>query len=200
MSLVNAPSSQNSELLIVSAPSLIIADLDNAQHRSLILDMTREYFHWMSREIQSAIGQSISEILGMDHEIYLTGMLKTLCSGRLPESIFYLAEFDGKTAGMGGLRRLQDGAAEIVRIYTRPAFRGKGIGSLVVSKLVDDSRRLGYHSVRLDTGPFMISAQRIYRAAGFESVAPYAGAEPPEVLQPIWIYMEKKLRPEPANL
>ena len=184
---------------MVSAPSLITVDLDNAHYRALILEMTREYFYWISGEIHSTIGLTINEILGMDYEVYLTGMLKTFCAGRPPDNIFYLAECDGEAAGMGGLRCLEDGAAEIVRIYTRPAFRGRGIGTFMVSRLVEDARRIGYHSVRLDTGPFMISAQRIYKAAGFESVAPYAGAEPPEVLQPIWLYMEKKLSPETAN-
>jgi GNAT superfamily N-acetyltransferase len=180
---------------MVSAPILITADLDNAQHRALILEMTREYFHWMSGEIQSAIGQTINEILGMDHDVYLADMLNTFCAARPPDTIFHLAECNGEVAGMGGLRCLADGAAEIVRIYTRPAFRGRGIGTLMVSRLVEDARCFGYHSVRLDTGPFMRSAQRIYKAAGFEAIAPYAGAEPPEVLQPIWLYMEKKLSP-----
>jgi hypothetical protein len=55
-SLVNAPGCQSSQLLMVSAPSLIIVDLDNAHYRALILEMTREYFYWISGEIHSTIG------------------------------------------------------------------------------------------------------------------------------------------------
>lgn len=176
-----------------SALRLITADLDDEPQRALVLGMTRDYFHWMNGEIQRAIGLTIGEITGMDQDVYLTGMLETLCATRPPESVFHLAECDGEAAGMGGLRRLEDGSAEIVRIYTRPAFRGRGIGSLLVGSLVEEARQLGYGTVRLDTGPFMTSAHRIYRAAGFEPIGPYAGAEPPEVLQPIWLYMEKTL-------
>ena len=176
-----------------ATPRLITADLDEAHQRALILAMTREYFDWMNREIQRAIGLTIGEIAGMDQDAYLSGMLERLCATRPPESIFHLAECDGQSAGMGGLRRLEDGSAEIVRIYTRPAFRGRGIGSLLVNSLVEEARQLGYRTVRLDTGAFMTSAQRIYRAAGFEPIGPYAGAEPPAVLQPIWLYMEKTL-------
>ena len=176
-----------------SALRLITADLEDPHQRAQVLEMTRDYFHWMNGEFQRAIGLTIREIAGMDQDVYVTGMLEKLCATRPPESVFHLVECAGETAGMGGLRRLEDGSAEIVRIYTRPAFRGRGIGSLLVDSLVEEARQLGYRTVRLDTGSFMTSAQRIYRAAGFEPIGPYAGAEPPELLQPIWLYMEKRL-------
>jgi GNAT superfamily N-acetyltransferase len=176
-----------------AAPRLIRADLEDAGHRAVILAMTRDYFQWMNGEIQRAIGLTIREIVGMDQEVYLTHMLDTLCAGRSPDTVFLLVECDGESAGMGGIRPLEDGAAEIVRIYTRPSFRGRGIGALLVGSLVEEARRLGHRTIRLDTGLFMTSAQRIYRAAGFQPIGPYAGAEPPEVLQPIWLYMEKML-------
>lgn len=178
---------------MVSALTLIIADLENTCHRAPILEMSREYIHWMSREIQSAIDLRISEIFEIDHEVYLTAMLTMFCGGHCPDNMFQLAECDGETAGMGGLQRHEEGSAEIVRIYMRPAFRGEDMGTLMVSRMAEDARRFGYHSIRLDVAPFMTSAQWIYRAAGFGLIAPYAGAEPPEVLQLIWLYMEKRL-------
>lgn len=176
-----------------SAPRLMTADLEDAPQRALILEMTRDYFHWMNGEIQRAIGLTISDIVGMDQDAYLSGMLEAFCATRPPDNVFHLVELDGESVGMGGLRRLEDGSAEIVRIYTRPAFRRRGIGALLVDSLVEEARQLGYRCIRLGTGAFMTSAQRIYRAAGFEPIPPYAGAEPPEVLQPIWLYMEKSL-------
>lgn len=49
----------------------------------------------------------------------------------------------------------------------------------------------GHAVVRLDTGVFMQSAQKIYEEAGFKRREPYPGAEPPAFLQPFWIYMER---------
>ena len=92
---------------------------------------------------------------------------------------------------MGGLRTLPDGVPEIVRIYTRPQHRGKGLGARMVSQLVAEAEQRGNAVVRLDTGVFMLSAQKIYEAAGFVRRGPYPGAEPPEFLQPYWIYMER---------
>ncbi len=111
-----------------ASPRLIAANLDDAQQRDAIREMTRDYFNWMNGEIKRAIGLTISDITGMDQNAYLTGMLETLCATRPPESVFHLVELEGEWAGMGGLRRLEDGSAEIVRVYTRPACRGCGIG------------------------------------------------------------------------
>ena len=94
---------------------------------------------------------------------------------------------------MGGLRTLPDGAAEIVRIYTRPTYRGRGCGALMVRHLIEEAKRAGHSVIRLDTGVFMRSAQKIYEAAGFVRREPYEGAEPPAVLQPYWLYMERAL-------
>jgi ribosomal protein S18 acetylase RimI-like enzyme len=178
---------------MADAPRLITADLDDPAQRDLVLQLTRDYFRWMDGEIQAAIGLSIGDIVGMDREAYASMILDRLCASRPPQSIFHLAEVGGEIAGMGGLRKLDESSAEIVRIYTVPAFRGRGIGGLMVTSLVEEARRYGYRSVKLDTGSFMRSAQRIYRAAGFEPIAPYPGAEPPAAIEPIWLFMEKRL-------
>lgn len=97
----------------------------------------------------------------------------------------------GRVAAMGGLRTLPDGTPEIVRIFTLPEFRGRGLGARMVNQLVAEAESAGHAVVRLDTGVFMQSAQKIYEAAGFKRRDPYPGAEPPAFLQPFWIYMER---------
>jgi ribosomal protein S18 acetylase RimI-like enzyme len=94
---------------------------------------------------------------------------------------------------MGGLRRLPDGTAEIVRIYTKPESRGLGLGRRMVGELTSLASSLSYQTLRLDTAVFMESAQRIYEAAGFLPRGPYAGAEPPPQLQPYWLYYERSV-------
>lgn len=160
------------------------------------LDLTREYFAWMDGEIERATGQPLSAIVGMDREAYVQLTVEAGCR-LVPDqaSLFFLRDNNGTAAAMGGLRTLPDGAAEVVRIYTRPQYRGRGCGALMVHHLIEEARRAGHSVIRLDTGVFMLSAQKIYEAAGFARRGPYEGAEPPPALQPFWIYMEKSLAP-----
>lgn len=172
---------------------LVLVELTQVDQRKLVLELTRDYFRWMDAEMEQAIGLPLSEVVGMDVEEYLTSVMDTICRSSPPESAFHLAFVDDQAVGMGGLRRLPDGSAEVVRIYTRPEFRGRGIGKLLVDEIVEEARRFGYATLKLDTGLFMSSAHKIYRAAGFEEIAPYEGAEPPDVLKPVWLYMQKRL-------
>ena len=172
---------------------LILADLGNPAHRDIVLDLTSDYFKWMNLEIQQAMGCSIPELVGMELETYITSVMNSVCRSAPPDSAFYIAFIRGRADGMGGLRRLPDGSAEVVRIYVRPERRGLGIGTMLLQQLIGEARRFGYSEIKLDTGVFMKAAQSIYRAAGFVEIEPYEGAEPPEAMHSIWLYMRKTL-------
>lgn len=170
------------------------ADLAQASDRDSFVTLSRAYFDWMNGEIIRRCGFSIPDVINASLDGYV---LHTVDVGsRLtPEEggIYFLREPGGQPLAMGGLRRLPDGAAEIVRIYTSPESRGVGLGRRMVGELAGIARSLGYQILRLDTAVFMVSAQRIYEAAGFTRRAPYAGAEPPPPLQPYWLYYERPL-------
>jgi len=59
------------------------------------------------------------------------------------------------------------------RLYVRPSMRGKRVGSLLVTRLLEEARALGYRHMRLDTVPGMDAAIGLYRAAGFRDIPPY---------------------------
>jgi GNAT superfamily N-acetyltransferase len=80
-----------------------------------------------------------------------------------------LAEHDRDVAG-GGLKRLDDEACEIKRMYVVPAERGRGLGRSLLEALEDEARRLGYTIARLDTGPKQPGARRMYEAAGYREI------------------------------
>jgi GNAT superfamily N-acetyltransferase len=91
-----------------------------------------------------------------------------------PPSGAYLVGYEGPAAvAGGGLRHLSDGVAEIKRMYVRPAARARGIAARLLAALEAEAVRLGYRSVRLDTGPKQAHALRLYRGAGFIEVEPY---------------------------
>jgi GNAT superfamily N-acetyltransferase len=92
---------------------------------------------------------------------------------RAPAGI-YLVGWDGDAAvAGGGLRRLDDGVAEIKRRYVRPAARSRGVAGALLVALEDTARSLGYGTVRLDTGPRQVHALQLYRTTGYVDIAPY---------------------------
>lgn len=169
-------------------------DLATSEDRKAFIGITQEYFDWMNGEIIRHCAFSIPDIVGMSLESYV-GHTAEIGARIEPEAggVYARRDADGQIMAICGLRRLPDGAAEIVRIFTRPHFRGRGLGSQSVNFVINEARRLGYQMIRLDTAVFMTSAQKIYRAAGFAICGPYDGAEPPPQLVPFWIFMERGL-------
>jgi GNAT superfamily N-acetyltransferase len=73
----------------------------------------------------------------------------------------------------GGLRRLGDAVAEIKRMYVRPEARSRGVAAALLRTLEEAALAMGYTRTRLDTGPKQVTAQRLYRAAGYAEIVPY---------------------------
>lgn len=92
---------------------------------------------------------------------------------RAPGGAYYVGFVGTEPVAGGGLRRLGDGTAEIKRMYVRPEFRSRGLAAQLLRRLEDAATVLGYVSTRLDTGPKQVTAQRLYRAAGYTEIAPY---------------------------
>ena len=60
------------------------------------------------------------------------------------------------------------------RLYVRPTFRGKGVGLLLVDRVIAEARHIGYDKMRLDTvASTMQDAVALYRRRGFREIAPY---------------------------
>ena len=167
------------------------ADLE--QHSEVLTRFNIEYLRWADDCVREHFGLSLPDLLGMPIPDYVHSALDKLCEGTPPDGVVYVV-FDGETAlGMGGLRRVRDGVGEIKRIYVSRASRGGGTGAKILDRLVSDAQSFGYEELVLDTGPFMTSAHRIYEAAGFSDIPPYAGAEVPEALHHDWRFMRCRL-------
>ena len=90
-----------------------------------------------------------------------------------PGGKLILAREDGKAAGCIALKEMDEERCELKRLYVRPAFRGRGLGRELTDRIIAAARELGYREMLLDTLPFLQSAQRIYRAAGFREIEKY---------------------------
>jgi GNAT superfamily N-acetyltransferase len=86
----------------------------------------------------------------------------------------YLVGYEGAEAvAGGGIRRLDDGAAEIKRMFVRPVARSRGVARALLQALEETARELGYERVRLDTGPKQVHGVALYRSSGYYEVPPY---------------------------
>ena len=87
-----------------------------------------------------------------------------------PYGIFLVGYDDAEPVCAGGLKRLDEQAAEIKRMYVAPAARRRGVARALLDALEDAARARGYAVVRLDTGARQPHAMTLYRSAGYVDI------------------------------
>lgn len=107
-----------------------------------------------------------------------------------PQGYFLLARNDGVSVGCAALVRVDPNTAEIKRMWTAPAARGRGVARSLLEALESTARKTGYTHLVLDTNRTLVEAQALYRSQGFVETAryndnPYAD-----------LWFAKELRPE----
>lgn len=82
--------------------------------------------------------------------------------------------YDGeKAAGGGAIRRYDDKNVELKRVFVHPEYQGQGIGSRLVSLLIEWAAELGYERMILETGELLAESCAVYRKLGFEVIPNY---------------------------
>jgi GNAT superfamily N-acetyltransferase len=94
-----------------------------------------------------------------------------------PAGFFVMAWLDGAPVGCGALKVGEGGTGEIKRMWTAPSARGLGIARRVLRWLEAKAREAGLTRLRLETNRALNEAQALYRAEGYQEVAPF-NAEP----------------------
>lgn len=110
-----------------------------------------------------------------------------------PKSVYYVLEKDGKIIGSAGVAPLENEAetiCELQKMYFLPETRGLGIGSEMMAKCLESAKDFGFEKCYLETMPFMLDAQKLYKKVGFEYLESPMGSTGHSSC-PIW--MLKKL-------
>ncbi len=92
-----------------------------------------------------------------------------------PRAAFVVARVDGVPAGCGAIRPLEDGSVEVKRMYTRTAFRRRGVAQAVLAELERLAAEFGYEVVKLQTGPLQPEAAALYERVGYQRIPIFSG-------------------------
>lgn len=80
----------------------------------------------------------------------------------------WIAEVDGERAGCVFCVRQDDTTAKLRMLLVEPSARGLGIGRRLVEECLLHAKAAGFKRITLWTRDCLVSARRIYQAAGFE--------------------------------
>ena len=92
---------------------------------------------------------------------------------REPGSFYFVAEDKGQVVGGCGVyptKGLPEKYAELVKLYLRSDYRGKGLGKELMLECFDKAVELGYNHLYLESIPALNKAVHLYKKVGFEKL------------------------------
>jgi GNAT superfamily N-acetyltransferase len=89
-------------------------------------------------------------------------------NGYLPT--FVIAWMDGHPVACGAIVPLEDGVAEVKRMYVAREWRRLGIARRILADLENRALGLGYHTLRLETGIRQPEAIGLYETSGYRHI------------------------------
>ncbi|HQQ95677.1 MAG TPA: GNAT family N-acetyltransferase [Cyclobacteriaceae bacterium] len=109
----------------------------------------------------------LAELDGPEHEFYaqfhMTHSLRHVV----------LVMHENKAIGCGAFKPLESGVVEIKRMFVLPAYRGRSVGSFVLTALEAWAAELGMRKCILETGRRQPDAIRLYTKNGYQEIPNY---------------------------
>jgi ribosomal protein S18 acetylase RimI-like enzyme len=180
------------EPVSVSASEVEIREAKSAADVDAAARLMADYLRWGSEQLLEQYG--VSEAPANAFEVRAK-----LDAYRPPAGRLLLAYWASRAVGVGALRQLPDGAAEIKRMYVAPEARSLHIGSQLLDRLIESAVEDGADVVRLDTAGFMSAAYALYRSRGLVECQAYDGTEIPPELHEDWLFFERRLAPDSSD-
>jgi putative acetyltransferase len=92
------------------------------------------------------------------------------CSSQMCASLW--RGWDGLAVGCAGVAIFDD-YAEVKRMYTQPAVRGRGVAKALLRRIEDEARAARKIVLRLETGIRQQEAIGLYKGIGFQQRGPF---------------------------
>jgi GNAT superfamily N-acetyltransferase len=152
-----------------------------------------EYLQWANVKANEELGVNI------DIENMLETDMQDLDRYMPPNGCLLLGNAGKRIAGIACLKYLAPHMGEIKRMYVRPVYRKRGLGHLLLNRLLFEATQIGYERVRLDSAHFMKEAHHLYRTAGFFEIESYPGSDIPKEFRKHWVSMELDIHGFPGR-
>ncbi|MDG2431776.1 GNAT family N-acetyltransferase [Flavobacterium sp.] len=159
--------------------------------------------NWIIRKIEKKDNEAVAQLIravfdelnipkvGTAYEdVYLDFMFEEYSK---PQSAYFVVESEGKVVGSAGVAPLENEApsiCELQKMYFLPETRGLGIGSAMMTTCLQAAKDFGFEHCYLETMPFMLDAQKLYKKVGFKNIDAPMGSTG-HTSCPVW--MLKKL-------
>jgi putative acetyltransferase len=168
------PSLTSPKLAEVAGPSPQVEALLAAHHALMRAQSPEESCHVMTGEALQAEGARVFALSEEDGAILAVGALKTVAEGATPMSL----------AGRGPI-------VELKSMHVAAAARGRGLGHVLLSGMLDMARAAGAGGACLETGtePAFDAARALYQSQGFAPCPPFGDYR----LDPLSIFMCRAL-------
>lgn len=91
-----------------------------------------------------------------------------------PDSSYFIAEYNNEVIGGSGIyptKNLPKGYTELVKIYLKKEYRGKGLGRILMKKSIQYAIEQGYSHLYLESFPSLKEAIQLYNKFGFKIVS-----------------------------
>ncbi|MCV6585582.1 MAG: GNAT family N-acetyltransferase [Marinibacterium sp.] len=125
-------------------------------------------------------------LLERHEELMRAGSPPESCHVMAPDALWQagalvFAVYDGDVAlGVGAIKPIGDGEAEIKSMHTSAEARGRGVARAILDRLLAEASAQGFVRVSLETGSDaqFAPARALYARAGFEPCAPFGDYGP----------------------
>lgn len=84
----------------------------------------------------------------------------------------FMALKDGQAVGCAALLKMADGGYEVAKMTVSENLRGSGLGRMLMQRCIDVGAELGASRLYLETNSSLGPALGLYRAMGFQDLAP----------------------------
>jgi putative acetyltransferase len=127
----------------------------------------------VSIAIESPLTDEVRELIAELNETLLALAPREACHHLTveqmaqPDTTVFVARENGVAIACGALKRHADGIGEVKRMYTRPAFQGRGLGGRILGEIERLARAEGLRKLVLETGNRHPAAWHVYERDGF---------------------------------